>query len=142
MRIWSLHPRYLDSRGLMALWREALLAQAVMAGKTAGYRRHPQLARFHAQSSPLSFIAQYLRTVHAESVARGYRFNAGKVARRRTSRRIDVPQGQMDFEWHHLMDKLARRAPERHKELLAENRPEPHPLFRVTPGGIADWEKT
>jgi hypothetical protein len=29
-RIWSLHPKYLDARGLVALWREGLLAQAVL----------------------------------------------------------------------------------------------------------------
>ncbi len=141
MRLWSLHPKYLDSRGLVALWREALLAQAVIAGKTTGYRGYPQLVRFRAQTSPLSFIAQYLRTVHVESVARGYRFDAGKIARRRTNRSIAVPQGQIDFEWRHLMDKLAKRAPDLHEELLAVTSPSPHPLFRVVPGGIADWEK-
>ena len=141
MRLWSLHPRYLDSRGLVALWREALLAQAVIADKTAGYRRHPQLVRFRAQTSPLSFIAEYLRTVHVEAVARGYRFDAGKIARRRTTRQIAVPRGQIDFEWRHLMDKLAKRAPERREELLGVTSPLPHPLFSVVTGGIADWEK-
>jgi carboxyl-terminal processing protease len=29
MRLWSLHPKYLDAQGLVALWREALLAKAV-----------------------------------------------------------------------------------------------------------------
>lgn len=141
MRLWSLHPKYLDSRGLVALWREALLAQAVIAGKTAGYRDHPQLVRFRAQPSPLSFVAEYLRAVHAESVGRGYRFDAGRIVCHRTSGRIDVPRGQIDFEWHRLMDKLAMRAPERHERLLRETSPEPHPLFRVVPGVVADWEK-
>lgn len=141
MRLWSLHPKYLDSRGLVALWREALLAQAVLAGTTAGYHNHPQLLRFRAQPAPLSFIAQYLRVVHAESAARGYRFDGRRIARRRTSRRIDVPQGQLDFEWRHLMDKLSRRAPQRHEDLLAETAPLPHPLFHLVAGGIADWER-
>lgn len=44
MRLWSLHPQYLDAKGLVALWREGLLAQAVLAGQTRGYKRHPQLA--------------------------------------------------------------------------------------------------
>ena len=43
MRLWSIHPRYLDSMGLVALWREALLAQAVLRGETKGYKFHPQL---------------------------------------------------------------------------------------------------
>ena len=46
MRLWSVHPRYLDTAGLTACWREALLAQKVLTGATRGYRRHPQLERF------------------------------------------------------------------------------------------------
>ncbi|MGP9584395.1 pyrimidine dimer DNA glycosylase/endonuclease V, partial [Micrococcaceae sp. AOP34-BR2-30] len=30
MRLWSLHPEVLDRQGLIAGWREALLAQAVL----------------------------------------------------------------------------------------------------------------
>ncbi len=144
MRLWSLHPKYLDGRGLVALWREGLLAQAVIAGNTAGYRSHPQLFRFRVQPSPLSAIAEYLRAVYAESLARGYCFDAGKIASPASpgpSVLIDVPQGQMDFEWRHLMNKLAARAPRRRSELLTETCPEPHPLFRITPGGIAYWER-
>lgn len=48
MRLWSLHSRYLDSRGLVALWRESLRAQKVLMGDTIGYRHHPQLDRFRA----------------------------------------------------------------------------------------------
>ncbi|WP_343214776.1 pyrimidine dimer DNA glycosylase/endonuclease V, partial [Dokdonella sp.] len=40
MRLWSLHPRYLDPQGLVALWREALLAKAVLRGETRGYTQH------------------------------------------------------------------------------------------------------
>ena len=46
MRIWSLHPRYLDAKGLVAVWRETLLAKHVLEGKTKGYKNHPQLNRF------------------------------------------------------------------------------------------------
>lgn len=141
MRLWSIHPQYLDPRGLVALWREGLLAQAVLRGTTAGYRHHPQLLRFREQSSPLAFIAEYLRAVHEESVKRGYRFDAGKIARSRTSGRIDVPQGQISFEWHHLMKKVETRAPEWHKTLMTVTSPMPHPLFRVKSGDVADWER-
>jgi len=30
MRLWTIHPKYLDRQGLLALWREALLAQKVL----------------------------------------------------------------------------------------------------------------
>lgn len=109
MRLWSLHPKHLDSRGLVALWREGLLAQAVLRGRTKGYRHHPQLIRFRAQPSPVSLIAEYLRAVHAEAVRRGYRFDAGRIACCGSERRIDVSRGQVDFEWNHLMTK-ARNA--------------------------------
>ena len=141
MRLWSLHPGYLDARGLVALWREALLAQAVLSGKTKGYRNHPQLERFRSGASPAALIAEYLKAVHAESLARGYRFDKGKIGRSRTSKRLDVTSGQFDFEWRHLMNKLKTRAPERYEKFMAEQHPSPHPLFRVIPGKIADWER-
>ena len=141
MRLWSLHPGYLDARGLVALWREALLAQAVLAGEKKGYRNHPQLERFRAGARPAALIAEYLRAVHAESLERGYRFDKGKIGRSRTSKRLDVTTGQIEFEWRHLMKKLETRASELHEKYLAENTPLPHPLFRIMPGGVADWER-
>ena len=141
MRLWSLHPGYLDARGLVALWREALLAQAVLTGETKGYRNHPQLERFRAVARPAALIAEYLQAVHAESLGRGYRFDKNKIGRLRTSKRMDVTSGQLDYEWRHLMNKLETRAPERYEKYLMEDSPLPHPLFRVTPGGVADWER-
>ena len=141
MRLWSLHPRYLDARGLVALWREALLAQAVLSGKTRGYRNHPQLHRFRAQVSPASAIAAYLRAVHEEADARGYSFDASRIAPGGEAPAIAVTRGQLDFEWRHLMAKLEARAPERCKAMDATDPVEPHPLFRLVPGGIADWER-
>ena len=141
MRLWSLHPQYLDAKGLVALWREALLAQTVLEGKTAGYRHHPQLRRFRAQQSPLCAMAAYLRAVQAEAAARGYRFDAGKISAGRTALRIAVPRGQLDFEWHHLMAKLEARAPERWRTMGASDTVESHPLFRMVPGEVAGWER-
>ena len=141
MRLWSLHPKYLDPKGLVALWREALLAQAVLRGETKGYRNHPQLQRFRAQSSPRSCIAQYLRAIHAESLERGYRFDGSKIAHRGTSARISVTRGQLDFEWRHLLAKLEARAPAWREQCLHADAPSPHPLFRVIPGAIEEWER-
>ena len=141
MRLWSFHPKYLDPKGLVALWREALLAQAVLGGETKGYRNHPQLQRFRAQSSPRSCIAQYLRAVHAESLERGYRFDGSKIVHRGTSVRIEVTRTQLDFEWRHLLAKLEARAPHWLEECRQVDAPPPHPLFRVVPGGIEEWER-
>ena len=144
MRLWILHPGHLDSRGLVAVWREALLAQAVLKGETRGYRHHPQLLRFRVQPSPIASIGEYLKAVHQEAVRREYRFDAGKIASVGAGHGIsgiDVPQGQIEFEWRHLMAKLERRAPEWRQRQLALPAPQVHPLFRPVPGGIAEWER-
>ena len=140
MRLWSVHPCELDSRGLVALWREALLAQAVLRGETKGYRHHPQLVRFQTQDSPTDYIAEYLNAVYAESFERGFRFDAGKISPERTSGRIDVPHGQIAFEWQHLMSKLSVRAPATYESHKARW-PRIHPLFKETPGELAEWER-
>ena len=140
MRLWSLHPKYLDSKGLVALWREGLLAQAVLAGRTRGYKRHPQLARFLESPNPRKHIAAYLRLIHAEAARRSYRFDAKKIGRSGKIEPLPVTQGQLTYEWAHLTGKLQSRAPVWLGQFAAVKLPEPHPLFRVVAGGIAAWE--
>jgi len=143
MRIWSLHPKYLDARGLVALWRESLLAQAALRGQTRGYTRHPQLTRFRGAPSPVGSIAEYLRSVHDEATTRGYAFQRTKISRARFAERLSVTRGQLEFELSHLMGKLRVRAPERYRRLDGSSRDlEAHPLFRVVRGEVADWEKS
>ena len=141
MRLWSLHPRYLDPAGLVALWREGLLAQAVLRGQTRGYTRHPQLARFRDRPSPAASVAEYLRVVQEEAMRRGYRFDAAKLGAERDAAPIDVSRGQLAFEWQHLLAKLRTRAPEQHERLQDVAAPDAHPLFRVVDGGVAPWER-
>ena len=140
MRLWSLHPRYLDARGLVALWREALLAQAVLRGQTRGYMHHPQLQRFVESSAPRAAIAHYLRAVQAEAVRRSYRFGARKIGPSRQIEPLLVTRGQLKYEWEHLRRKLKIRAPAWLADLPAMAVPQPHPAFRVVRGGIAAWE--
>ena len=141
MRLWSLHPKYLDSRGLVALWREGLLAQAVLRGRTSGYRHHPQLQRFRAQPSPLGAIAEYLRGVREEAVTRGYAFAGRKISPARAGGFIAVTRGQLMHEWSNLMTKLEVRDPERRNRLGGVSRPQPHPSFRIVSGDVETWEK-
>jgi hypothetical protein len=141
MRLWTLHPKYLDARGLVALWREAVLAQAVLRGRARGYTRHPQLDRFRRSAAPVCAVAAYLRAVHAESAARGYRFEAARIARGRGARAIVTTRGQLLYEWKHLLAKLRRRDRGRWARLARVRRPEPHPLFRLVPGGVEAWER-
>jgi hypothetical protein len=141
MRIWTLHPKYLDPPGLTALWREALLARKVLQNRTRGYRHHPQLDRFRAQARPVQAINSYLAAIHREAESRGYRFDAAKIGRERASGRIPETRGQVAFEWRHLKAKLRARSPKRLRSLVAVRSPEVHPLFRVVPGPVRDWEK-
>jgi len=139
MRLWSLDPIHLDSRGLVALWREGLLAKAVLRGKTRGYRHHPQLARFRAHPRPVAAINSYLAAVMTEARRRGYRFDARKIRGARTRRAMQVNRGQLQFEWQHLLRKLRRRD-SRHYRSQLSRRPTPHPSFRVRPGSVEKWE--
>lgn len=140
MRLWTLHPRYLDARGLVALWREALLAQAVLAERTRGYRQHPQLIRFRDCGSPQEAIAGYLSAVHAEATHRGYRFDAGKIGAAPGCEPLLASSGQIDYEWQHLAAKLRLRAPAWLARWDGLVDPEPHPLFQILPGAVAQWE--
>src|SRR5262245_65678122 len=142
MRLWSIHPRYLDPQGLVALWREALLARAVLRGTTAGYRHHPQLQRFRDHASPRSAICAYLGAVHADAVSRGYAFDRRKVGPVRALERIPVTRGQVDFEWQHLLRKLSIRSPEHYRRWRRIQAPECHPLIRRRAGPIEPWERT
>src|SRR5262245_41637290 len=141
MRLWTVHPRYLDPKGLVAAWREALLAQKVLGGTTRGYRNHPQLLRFRATADPSAAMAAFLHELAAEAARRGYRFDAGKIAGLPRTRKIRETRGQLEYEWAHLKRKLRARSPELARQLRHITRPEPHPLFLIVDGKIRDWEK-
>src|SRR5262245_44317575 len=136
MRLWTLHPKYLDARGLVAAWREALLARAVLRGRTRGYRQHPQLARFRARPDPVACVNAYLRGIYDEAHRRGYRFDPRRVGRPLTRRRIPETAGQLAYEWTHLKRKLVVRDAERHQALVRARRPRAHPLFVIGPGPV------
>ena len=142
MRLWSIHPRYLDPQGLVALWREALLARAVLRGKTVGYRRHPQLQRFLAHAAPRSAISAYLCEVHLEALRRGYAFDRSKIGRLRPIEPIAVTRGQIAHEWEHLLHKLSLRSPEHYRRWRRLRSPDCHPLIRPRAGGVEAWERS
>jgi hypothetical protein len=140
MRLWSLHPRYLDAKGLVALWREGLLAQKVLQGKTKGYRHHPQLKRFRDSGNPARTIAGYLKCVADEADSRGYNFDRQKITAPISREKMTVTSGQLKYEWAHLMAKLEKRDPQRHARWNMVKRIDPHPLFEKIRGAVEDWE--
>jgi hypothetical protein len=144
MRLWSLHPRYLDPQGLVALWREGLLAQKVLRGLTRGYRHHPQLERFRSQKDPVVSIGKYLSEIFREAERRGYAFNRRRIFRfsSKVKPSILVTKGQIVFEKTHLFSKLQKRSPEVFNKLKALQKVEAHPFLKVRPGRVELWEKT
>jgi len=150
MRLWSVHPRYLDRQGLTAAWREALLAQAVLAGRTKGYRNHPQLRRFAATTDPVSTVGAYLEAIASEAADRGYRYDRARINERPEGSdwqgSLEVTTGQLEYEWGHLVGKLSLRSPDwlaglRSAEPAVDSDPPAtHPLFRRVDGPVADWE--
>ena len=141
MRLWSISPSYLDAKGLVALWREALLAQNVLAGNTQGYKYHPQLSRFKETNNPLGAIASYLRAVAHEADARGYHFDKSKIKNKRYQSKIPVTSGQIEYEFEHLLRKLRTRDPEWYKSLKQTRTKTTHPLFqKVKNNKVEDWE--
>jgi len=142
MRLWTIHPKYLDPQGLVALWREALLARAVLRGQTRGYRNHPQLDRFRAHDSPRSAINVYLAAIHAEATVRGYAFDKRKIGPLRSVDSIPTTTGQISYEWRHLLAKLAVRNRVLLRYWRTVNVPLCHPLFTPVRGVTEKWERT
>lgn len=140
MRIWSLHPKYLDTKGLVALWRETLLAKHVLEGKTKGYKNHPQLDRFKKSKKPLDNINHYLAEIYKEASQRNYNFDKSKIDWGFTKNKLTVTSKQLAYECSHLLNKLQIRDTNKHKELKKMVTIETHPLFKLIEGEIEQWE--
>jgi hypothetical protein len=141
MRLWSIHPKYLDSKGLVALWRESLLAKKVLEGKTRGYTKHPQLERFKKCTDPISAINRYLSEVYTEAVKREYNFDKKKIDwSYNRDLLITVSSEQVKYEFQHLVNKLKTRDPERIVNFPADTEITANPLFIIVDGEIETWE--
>jgi hypothetical protein len=140
LRLWSIHPKYLDTVGLVALWREALLAQKVLKGETKGYKNHPHMKRFRMHPHPQKAIASYLMEIWGESRRRGYNFDKGRIGTKDIMKKIPVTRGQLRYEFDWLCDKLKKRDSCRYQELQCIKRIQCHPFFEVKEGEIEDWE--
>jgi hypothetical protein len=140
MRLWSLHPKYLDTKGLVALWREALLAKKVLQGRTKGYKHHPQLRRFKNSVRPVDALNQYLAAVYEEALRRGFSFDKRKIHWHFRPTRLVVTSGQLAFEGKHLRKKLRKRDRLKFRSIATVKIFSPHPLFRAVKGVVEEWE--
>lgn len=143
MRLWSINPFYLDTKGLLALWREGLLAKKVLERKTKGYKNHPQLLRFKRYQDPLLAINSFLYFVIIEAEKRGYNFDRNKISIEKPETSIiPVTKGQVYFELKHLTEKLKVRDTKQYKKVM-DNSKEilTNPIFYIIDGDIEEWEK-
>lgn len=138
MRLWSLHPKFLDRIGLVALWRETLLAKKVLLGETKGYKNHPQLERFKNLS--ITAINTYLFYVYEEAKERNYNFDFSKVGEVNLTIKIPIADKQLQYEFEHLLNKLEVRDKDKF-EKIKNTKIEAHPIFNIVKGNIADWER-
>lgn len=125
----------------MAVWREGLLARAVLRGVTRGYRYHPQLERFRGHAAPVSAINNYLRAIASEADARGYKFDRSRIGPIRNLSKIAVTHGQLDFEINHLRSKIQARSPSEIDRLPKKQAILCHPVFFPRAGPIESWER-
>ncbi len=141
MRLWSIHSKYLDSKGLVANWREGLLAKKVLQNRTKGYKQHPQLLRFKRHKNTITLINTYLYYIYLESLKRGYKFDLDKVGETNIKLKIHVNDKQIEYEFKHLMEKLKARDFKKYEELTKCSKIETNPLFLVKKGGVEEWER-
>ena len=141
MRLWSIHPKYLDRIGLIALWRESLLAKKVLLGETKGYTNHPQLIRFKGAEDPLLAINTYLYFIHQEAQEREYNFNSDKLGKVDINLKLNVTSGQINYEFKHLLKKLESRDLGKFKRNSGVKIVFSHPLFNLIKGKIESWER-
>jgi len=140
MRLWSLNPSYLDSKGLVALWRETLLAKKVLENKTVGYKFHPQLQRFKNTDNPISYINEYLKAIYFEAERRKFKFDRNKICWSLNADSITVTNKQIEFEFSHLLKKLKIRDKDKFEKLKIKTKLQTHPIFKIVKGGIEEWE--
>lgn len=143
MRLWSIKLEYLDAKGLVALWREALLAKKVLEKKTIGYKNHPQLIRFRSSENALKAINTYLYYIYNEARKRNYSFDKSKIEFDLIDEKMKIPvtQGQLDYELLLLKNKVEKRSLKDFERINKIKNAEPNELFKSIDGGVEKWER-
>jgi hypothetical protein len=131
MLLWTLHPKYLDNKGLGALWFEGIIARNSLLGLSQGYQNHPQLDRFKIQPDPIAAIDTYLSPVYEEGISRGFQYNRALFSPTFQNVRMEVTLEQLKKEYAYLLQKLERRDIEKYKILKKIHTLEPHPMFDI-----------
>lgn len=170
MRLYNIHPKYLDQKGLCGLWAESLLAQSVLLKgefsehpqtphtrlRRTPYWNHPALNRFKGDKA-IYLIGNYLHGVAEEGIKRGYKFDINKIEIHipYVHQLLTVTKGQLVFEISHLLKKLKQRDRKKYIEISKEiewreganylyyneSKIQAHSLFKIIEGGKEQWER-
>lgn len=140
MRIWSIHPVNLDTKGLCGAWRE-LLGAIKSCDPSVGYSRHSQLIRWRNATDSIEMmrnaLAHYGLTLYQEAKRRKYHFNVNKLKPYLIAPKpiLPVNVGQFEYEWEFLRKKCLTRNPD-----WVMIKKEVNPMFVLRDGGIEPWE--
>lgn len=141
MRIWSIHPSYLDSAGINGCWRESLLAQKILNGHNFSYKNHSQMKRFYSDRESLLAIGTYLYYIYLESVKRNYNYDFNKILYFNNNYKMQVTENQLLYEFNLLQWKLKKRNYKKYLENKNIKEIFPNNIFDVKEGQIESWEK-
>jgi hypothetical protein len=143
MRIWTVHPRYLDVKGFVALWRETLLGMETLKKHVKcqhyiPWYKHPQLAPFKAQSDPILYISNYLYLVLEESRRRNYNFDGSKLDAIPYCENLPLIKASREVlvhEWLVCLGRYRVRSPKWFEEVkdISPLEVDPHPLYICEP---------
>lgn len=146
MRIWSIHPKYLDTKRLTAQWREALLCKSILEGKTKSYTKHPQYLKLLKLKNPYQFINFFLLTIWEESQKRGYKYDKSKInldeVKIFDNVYLDVTIEQLKYEFCHMLQKMNNDDPQYLKNIIFLKKEGiiSNPLFNSIDGNIMNFE--
>lgn len=160
MRVWSIHPAYLDTKGLVASWKEGIQGLNALRnprkpnGKWAMFAHHPQLIRFKRFENPELCLSEYLHFIADEADRRNYNFNRNLILPRLDENpyQIWITCGQLIYEWDFLSHKVTCRTGfweygkptingKSTVETIASWSCVVHPMVVLIPGDIECWEK-
>lgn len=144
MRIWSLHPKYLDKKELIDSWNDGLRTIGILTRNHQGSIFRPELSRFRSQSEPIIAVEKYLLSIANEAKRRGYMVDIRKLPSIPVvvSHKIPVSSGQIEYEWRQLMHVLAGRSPGFLRRIEYSPSHDINPIFYKRPGhDIETWEK-
>lgn len=134
MRIWTLHPRYLDDATLREAWRDGLAARRRLVAGSKGRPTDPLIHAIAACKHPVRVIDAYLSHLHQEAQRRGKAFDRSRIDGARAGAGFAVDSERVRDDWDQLMARMAEREPARHERQAELRRPHCHPAFKRIPG--------